>query len=38
MTEALKLKQTVGEGLLLYKNMSTVMEKQKSQKLPGIHA
>ena len=38
MTGALKLKQTMEEGLLLYKNISTVMKKQKSQKLPGIHA
>ena len=38
VTGALKLKHTVEEGLLLYKNIYTEMKKQESQKLPGIHA
>ena len=38
VTGALKLKQTVEEGLLLYKNIYTEMKKQENQKLPGIHA
>ena len=37
MTWALKLKQTVEEGLVLYRNIFRGMEKQKSQKLQCIY-